>query len=53
MASNFDGIVKKSKDVSLSWRSVPAPQRGEFIRSTGQELRSQKKSLSENHYKRS
>ena len=45
MASNFDGIVKKSKDVSLSWRSVPAPQRGEFIRLFGEELRSQKKVL--------
>ena len=28
---NYEIIVNKSKDISLRWRSVPAPQRGELI----------------------
>ena len=47
MTNNFDSIVKTSKEVSLSWRSIPAPQRGEFIRQFGEELRVQKEALAE------
>ena len=42
---NYEMIVNKSKDISLRWRSVPAPQRGELIRQFGNELRLQKESL--------
>ena len=42
---NYEIIVNKSKDISLRWRSVPAPQRGELIRQFGNELRLQKESL--------
>jgi aldehyde dehydrogenase (NAD+) len=42
---NYEIIVNKSKDISLRWRSVPAPQRGELIRKFGNELRLQKESL--------
>ena len=47
MTNNFDSIVKTSKEVSLRWRSIPAPQRGEFIRQFGEELRLQKEALAE------
>ena len=46
MANNeFETIVNKSKEISLKWRALPAPQRGEFIRKFGEELRQQKESL--------
>ena len=44
---NFDEIVKDSQDISNKWRQVPAPQRGEYIRLFGEELRQQKKELAE------
>jgi len=47
MTSNIDSIVKKSKEVSLKWRDIPAPQRGEFIRQFGEELRLQKEALAQ------
>ena len=47
MTNNFDSIVKTSKEVSLRWRSIPAPQRGEFIRQFGEELRLQKEALAQ------
>ena len=47
MANNFNSIVGTSEEVSLKWRSIPAPQRGELIRQFGEELRSQKEILAE------
>ena len=48
MADNeFEIIVNKSKEISLLWRALPAPQRGEFIRKFGEELRQQKESLAQ------
>ena len=47
MTNNIDSIVKKSKEVSLKWRDIPAPQRGEFIRQFGEELRLQKEALAQ------
>ena len=47
MANNFNSIVETSEEVSLKWRSIPAPQRGELIRQFGEELRSQKEILAE------
>ena len=43
----YKTIVKTSKRVSLEWRKVPAPQRGEIIRKFGDELRASKKNLAE------
>ena len=39
---NHDELVAASKNAALKWRLVPAPQRGEFIRQFGNELRKQK-----------
>ena len=44
---NFDEIVKDSQDISNKWRQVPAPQRAEYIRLFGEELRQKKKELAE------
>ncbi len=44
---NFDEIVKDSQDISNKWKQVPAPQRGEYIRLFGEELRQKKKKLAE------
>ena len=43
--NNFDKIVKNSQDISLKWRQVPAPQRGEYIRLFGEELRQKKQEI--------
>ena len=45
MNKNYDEIVKRSEAVSIKWRSIPAPQRGEYIRKFGEQLRSQKDNL--------
>ena len=42
---NHDELVAASKNAALKWRLVPAPQRGEFIRQFGNELRNQKAEL--------
>ncbi len=47
MSNEFEIIVKKSEEISLRWRAVPAPQRGELIRQFGEELRLQKESLAQ------
>tara|TARA_B100001113_G_C21118124_1_gene626241 strand:+ start:2038 stop:3408 length:1371 start_codon:yes stop_codon:yes gene_type:complete len=47
MATNFDSIVKTSEEVSLRWRTIPAPQRGEYIRQFGEQLRLQKEALAQ------
>ena len=38
----YKQLVNKSNEISTKWRSVPAPQRGEYIRKFGEELRKQK-----------
>ncbi|MBR51037.1 MAG: delta-1-piperideine-6-carboxylate dehydrogenase [Gammaproteobacteria bacterium] len=43
--NNYNNIVKKSKNIADKWRTLPAPQRGEYIRLFGEELRSQKDNL--------
>ena len=47
MNKNYDEIVKRSKDIFVKWRSIPAPQRGEYIRKFGEELRAKKGYLAE------
>jgi len=43
--NEYEVLINKSKEISLKWRSLPAPQRGELIRLFGEELRVQKDSL--------
>ena len=42
---NYNQLVNKSHEISIKWRSLPAPQRGEYIRKFGEELRKQKVNL--------
>ena len=41
----YKKIVKESNDSFLEWRKVPAPERGQFIRSVGNALRDNKDAL--------
>ena len=43
--NEYEVLINKSKEISLKWRSLPAPQRGELIRLFGEELRLQKEPL--------
>ena len=43
----YEALVNKSKEISLKWRTLPAPQRGELIRLFGEELRLQKVQLAQ------
>ena len=45
--NEYEVLINKSKEISLKWRSLPAPQRGELIRLFGEELRLQKESLAQ------
>ena len=42
---NYEDLVNKSTKISKKWMKVPGPQRGEFIRQFGEELRNQKENL--------
>jgi L-aminoadipate-semialdehyde dehydrogenase len=44
-ASQVDAAVDAAADAFLSWRQVPAPQRGEFVRRFGETLRRHKADL--------
>ena len=41
----YEEIVDKAEKISLKWRFLPAPQRGELIRKFGEELRNSKDDL--------
>lgn len=41
----YDQVVKGTQEAFLSWRAMPAPQRGEIVRQLGQELRVKKNDL--------
>jgi aldehyde dehydrogenase (NAD+) len=43
----YEALVNTSKEISLKWRTLPAPQRGELIRLFGEELRLQKVQLAQ------
>jgi aldehyde dehydrogenase (NAD+) len=40
-----DATIAKAQEAFLSWRNVPAPRRGEFVRLLGEELRKHKDEL--------
>eukprot|EP00899_Mesostigma_viride_P000556 jgi/Mesvir1/10500/Mv15050-RA.1 len=44
-ATEYDTIVQKAHKAFLTWRSVPAPKRGDIIRQLGNKLRQWKKEL--------
>jgi aldehyde dehydrogenase (NAD+) len=41
----YEQLIQNSRDASLQWRSVPAPQRGELVRQIGNALREHKDAL--------
>ncbi len=43
--NDYETVMKKAQDAFVSWRTVPAPKRGEIIRLLGLELRKHKKEL--------
>jgi len=44
-AEDYERVASKAQDAFLSWRMVPAPQRGEVVRQLGEELRKHKEPL--------
>ncbi len=44
-AADMDAIIARSKSAFKTWRTVPAPRRGELIRLLGEELRASKDDL--------
>ncbi len=46
-SSEYEVLINKSQEISLKWRDIPAPQRGELIRLFGEELRLQKEQLAQ------
>ncbi len=44
-AADIERTVARSRDAFLTWRSVPAPLRGELVRLLGNELRTHKQAL--------
>lgn len=46
-AEDLDAVVDEAHRASASWRCVPAPQRGEFVRQVGERLRFHKADLAQ------
>ena len=42
---DYHAVVNKAQDAFLTWRMIPAPQRGEVVRQLGNELRKYKNEL--------
>jgi aldehyde dehydrogenase (NAD+) len=42
---NYDQIVQKAQEATLTWRTWPAPKRGEVVRQLGEALREKKHAL--------
>lgn len=42
---DVDAVVRSAQDAFLQWRAVPAPQRGQFVRRIGDQLREYKQEL--------
>ncbi len=41
----YEEVIKQAQEAFVSWRQLPAPQRGEIVRQLGNELRTNKESL--------
>src|SRR4051812_1680688 len=46
-AATYDAVVARAAEAFVTWRSVPAPQRGAFLRDLGNALREYKEPLGE------
>jgi aldehyde dehydrogenase (NAD+) len=44
-AEDYDNVVKTAQEAFLTWRTVPAPKRGEIVRQIGNKLREYKEPL--------
>src|SRR3954464_12448869 len=44
---DVDAVIDSADKAFQTWRSVPAPKRGEFVRRIGERLRARKKELGE------
>jgi aldehyde dehydrogenase (NAD+) len=44
-AADYDAVVRRAAGAFLTWRMLPAPQRGEIVREIGDELRRNKAAL--------
>lgn len=44
-AEEYEKVAARAHEAFLSWRTVPAPKRGEVVRQLGEELRKYKKAL--------
>ncbi len=42
---DYEAVIKAAQEAFVSWRLVPAPQRGEIVRQFGEELRANKDEL--------
>ena len=42
---DYEQVVERARQAFAAWRSIPAPQRGEFVRRLGDALRKHKKDL--------
>lgn len=43
--ADYERVIKKAEEAFVSWRSLPAPRRGEIVRQMGEEFRKHKASL--------
>jgi len=43
--ADYERVIERARAAFMSWRSVPAPKRGEVVRQIGAELRQHKKAL--------
>lgn len=43
--TEYEAVIKRAEAAFLSWRSMPAPARGEIVRQIGEALREQKRNL--------
>jgi len=44
-AKDYDKVMKQARKAFLTWREMPAPQRGEIVRQVGEALREKKEML--------
>jgi aldehyde dehydrogenase (NAD+) len=46
-AADYAAVIERAQQAARAWAEVPAPQRGEFVRQIGEELRAHKRELAE------
>jgi len=43
--ADYDKVIKAASDAFVTWRTIPAPKRGEYVRQFGDKLRAKKSEL--------